>query len=467
MKGKGRHQEIIELYTSNQQKLLDYNIRDCELAYELLEQTKMLDLIIERAHLTGLHFDRLGGSIAAFDSLYIREARKHGKVSPTTRYNPKEEKILGGYVLTPSPGLYQNVIVLDFKSLYPSIMRTFNIDPASFREKKEKGVIESPNKAYFLNQQGFLPEILTSLHQARERANKEKRELASYAIKIIMNSFFGVLASPNCRYFNFTLGSSITHFAQMIIKLTADEIKKQGYDIIYSDTDSVFILSQESEKQAHATADRLVTYINTFYQTYIAKEYKRTSVLELEMKRLYTGLLFPPLRTKTKDEETKATKKRYAGMYEQEGKLQLEVIGLEAVRGDWTNAAQEFQTELLTRMFTNKPYKSFIKEYVASIRAGKKDKLLIYRKSLRKNLDEYTKTTPPHVKAARLLPTPPTDIVEYYITTAGPEPIQLLKHPLDYDHYISKQIEPIANQILAACNLDIASILTSTKQSTL
>lgn len=96
-----------------------------------------------------------------------------------------------------------------------------------------------------------------------------------------------------------------------------------------------------------------------------------------------------------------------------------------------------------------------------------KDELLIYRKSLRKDLTEYTKTTPPHVKAARLLDTPPTDVVEYYITTAGPEPLQKHTHPLDYDHYITKQIEPIANQALASFNLELKDIVTASKQSTL
>lgn len=468
LKGKGRHQEIISLYKTDPQKIVDYNLRDCELVYDILEHTNMLDLIIERSHLTGLHFDRLGGSIAAFDSLYIREARKKGFVSPTTRYNPKEEKILGGYVLTPQPGIYHNVAVLDFKSLYPSIMRTFNIDPSSFREKKEKGIIESPNGAYFTNTEGVLPQILTSLHHARERAKKEKRELASYAIKIIMNSFFGVLASPNSRYFNFTLGSAITNFAQMIIKLTAEEIKKQGYDIIYSDTDSVFVLTKETEAQATHTAEKLVQYINTFYTQYIKQNYQRSSVLELETKRIYTGLLFPPLRMQKKDAtETKAAKKRYAGMYHHAGKEELEIVGLEAVRGDWTTAAQEFQTELLTRLFTNKPYKTYIKTFIADLRAGKKDTLLVYRKSLRKDLAEYTKTTPPHVKAARLLDTPPGDRIEYYITTAGPEPLQKHTHPLDYDHYITKQIEPIANQALATFNIELKDIVTASKQSTL
>ena len=215
LKGKGRHKEIEELYKSkkDQQKLVDYNLQDCKLAFDILIKTKMLDLAIERSQLTGMPFDKMTASIVAFDSLYIREARKRGLVSQSTEYGKKDSKILGGYVKEPKAGIYQNVLVLDFKSLYPSIITTFNIDPASFIKKKEKGAIESPNGAYFRNTQGILPDIIQKLHQAREKAKKENRELSSYALKIIMNSFYGCLASQNSRYFDFDLASSITQFA--------------------------------------------------------------------------------------------------------------------------------------------------------------------------------------------------------------------------------------------------------------
>jgi len=127
--------------------------------------------------------NKLTGSIIAFDSLYIREARKRGIVSPTLHYQQKEERIKGGYVMEPIPGIYENILVMDFKSLYPSIIKTFNIDPISMLDKKEKNAIESPNKTYFKNENGILPEIIEKLHNERERAKKESRELSSYAIK--------------------------------------------------------------------------------------------------------------------------------------------------------------------------------------------------------------------------------------------------------------------------------------------
>jgi DNA polymerase II len=467
MKGSGRHDEITELYESNSekqlQKLVDYNLLDCELAYKILEKTKALELSIERSQLTGMPLDRIGGSIANFDSLYIRTANAKGLVSPTMVFTKKEERITGGYVHSTTPGIYENVLILDFKSLYPSIIKTFNIDPASLLEKKEPKAIESPNKAYFKNSQGILPEIITNLHKAREKAKSEKRELSSYAIKIIMNSFFGVLASPNCRYFSMDMANAITHFGQFIIKLTASEIEKLGHKVIYMDTDSVFVVANKKDKDFEELGKKLESHINEFYKKYTKKKYNRESFLELEYEKLYLSLMIPQVRGDSKA----AAKKRYAGLVKKPHGEIVEITGLEAIRGDWTEAAQDFQKELLMKVFHKEEISKFIISYIKKIEEGKLDEKLIYRKSIRKNLEEYTKTTPPHVKAARKLPKLDSNLIEYYITTDGPEPIQLLKHKLDYKHYIDKQIKPIANQVLTLFNKEFDDIIQGSKQAKL
>lgn len=465
IKGKKRHDEIENLYNSDPQKVVDYNLLDCKLVYDIIEKTKIIDLAIERSQLTGMPLDKITASIAAFDSLYIREARKRGLVSPTTHYGQKETKIIGGYVQTPPYGIYQNVLVFDFKSLYPSIIKTFNIDPSSYLGKnKEKDSIETPNNVYFRNQSGILPEILQKLHEAREQAKKEGRELANYAIKIIQNSFYGVLASPNCRYFDFDLASSITNFGRQLIQLTAKEIEKKGHKVIYSDTDSNFVETDLEKEKALKLGKELQDYINIFYQKYVKENYNRSSYLELEFEKIYLSLMFPLMRAKDSE---KAAKKRYAGLIEKNGEEELEIVGLEAIRGDWTEAAQEFQREILLKVFHNESLESFIKNYIKKIKEGKLDEKLIYKKSIRKDLAEYTKTTPPHVKAARQLENLDSNIIQYYITTEGPEPIQKLKHKIDYTHYIEKQIKPIANQVLSLLGKDFDSILSQSKQKTL
>lgn len=474
IRGNQRHIEIESWFHSDNvaslKKLVDYNLIDCELVYEILEKTKMIDLAIERGQLTGMTMDRLTSSIAAFDSVYIRELRKKGVVSPSVQFGQKEEKLKGGYVALPDSGIFHNVLILDFKSLYPSIIKTFNIDPASYlghNLENEKNVVESPNKVYFRNSEGILPKIIAELHLAREKAKKEKRELASYAIKIIMNSFWGVLASPNCRYFDFNMASAITSFARQIIQLTAKKIEEKGYKVIYSDTDSVFIETNLDFDKANKLAIVLQDYVNDFYKDYVKKNYNRESYLELEFKKQYISIMFPALRMKNDDEVQKAAKKRYAGLVLNENREELEITGLEAIRGDWTEAAQEFQKELLMRVFKRREIDSFIKEYVRDLLAGKMDKKLVYRKSIRKNLTEYTKTTPPHVKAARKLDFVESNIIEYFVTVDGPEPIQKLKHKLDYEHYIDKQIKPIANQILGLFKKDFDDVLKGSRQHTL
>ena len=475
MKGDKRHEEIEKLYKNNTQKnhqaLADYNLTDCQLVYEILEKTKTIELATERSELTGMPLDKITSSILAFDSLYIREARKRGFVCPTTHYGDRGERIKGGYVFSSKSGIFNNVLVLDFKSLYPSILCTFNIDPAAHitekEAKKEKNPIESPNHEFFKNEEGILPHIIRKLHTAREKYKKEKNELASYAIKTTMNSFWGVLASPSCRFFDLNMANAITGFARWIIQKTAEEIEKKGYKFIYIDTDSCFIETNLEKEKANQLGKELQDQINKFYKEHIKKLYDRDSYLELQFDKQYLSMMIPQLRMKKGEKEQKAAKKRYAGLVEKDGKEELEITGLEAIRGDWTEAAREFQKELLMRLFKKEQIEPFIKSYVKKIREGKLDEKLVYRKSLRKSVEEYTKTTPPHVKAARILDKIESKVIEYYITTKGPEPLQKLKHKIDYDHYIEKQIAPIANQILALQNKSLEDIEKSSKQAKL
>ncbi len=474
--GKGKlikkREDIEKIYRENTQKshqaIADYNLNDCRLVYEILERTKTIELAADRAQLTGMPLDRVTAPIASFDSLYIREARKRNLASPTIKFGNKEERIKGGYVYSEKSGIFNNVLVMDFKSLYPSILCTFNIDPASHLEKKEKGAIETPNKEYFRNTEGILPEIIKRLHNAREKAKKEKNELASYAIKTTMNSFWGVLASPNCRYFNLNMANAITAFARWIIQTTAKKIEEKGYKVIYSDTDSVFVETNLEKEKAEALGKELQDYISHYYKDYVREHYNRQSYLELQFDKQYLSMVIPQLRKKAEEGEIQAAaKKRYAGLVEKDGKEELEITGLEAIRGDWTEAAREFQKELLMRLFKKEPIEPFIKSYIKKIKSGKLDSQLVYRKSIRKRIEEYTKTTPPHVKAARLLDKIESNVIEYYITTEGPEPIQKLKHKIDYGHYIEKQIAPIANQILILLGKSLEDIEKNSKQSKL
>ncbi|MBC8435126.1 DNA polymerase II [archaeon] len=460
LKGSGRHVQIEEYYEKNQEKLVDYNLVDCELVYEIIENAQLIDLAVERSQLTGMPIDRVTASIASFDFVYISRARELGLVSPTANFVKKVERIKGGFVMSPEPGVYHNVLVLDFKSLYPSIIRTFNIDPSSFLLKAEKNCIKSPNGACFKNTDGILPEIIEELHRAREKAKKEKREFSSYAIKIIMNSFFGVLASPNCRYFNMDRANAITNFGQAIIKLTKEKIEGIGYKVIYGDTDSVCVYA--GDKGAEKIGTEIQDSINEFYDNYVKENFNRKSFLELEFEKMYLSLLMPKTRG-----SSAGAKKRYAGLIKKNNKEVLEITGLEAIRGDWTEAAQDFQKDLLLKIFHKEDPKAFVKKFVADLLKGKIDEKLVYRKSIRKDLAEYTKMTPPHVKAARKMTALEGNRIEYYLTTDGPEPLSNLQHKIDYGHYVEKQIKPIAQSILDLLGLKFEEIVSGERQGKL
>jgi DNA polymerase II len=462
--GKEKGEEIEHLFKKDKKALIKYNLLDAELVHRIITETEIMGLTIQRSLLTGMTLDRVNASIASLDFLYLQKTRERGLVAPTNSGAEREERIKGGYVMNSVPGIYDNLIVLDFKSLYPSMIRTFNIDPYSFLDKKKKKeAIEAPNGVYFDSEkEGILPDVLQELWKERDVAKKNKNKLAIQAIKILMVSFWGVLANPMCRFYNLNMANGITNFGQHIIKQTAKKVEELGFEVIYSDTDSIFVDTKtKSKEKADQIGRKLEKEINNFYDKHIKEEYNRKSHLELEYEKNYIRFLMPRLRGKEA-----GAKKRYAGLLIKDGKEKIDFVGLETVRSDWTQAAKIFQKEVYDNIFHKEDPTKFIKKFVEDLRAGKYDKELLYRKSLRKGIDGY-KVNPPHVKAARKLKKITSSVIEYYLTTDGPEPVQELKHKIDYDHYIDKQIKPIANTVLEFYGLSFSEVIEGKKQTSL
>ena len=464
--GEDRWELVEDAFKKNPQLLVDYNLKDAELVIRVLEKTTALELCIQRSILTGMPLDRVRASIASLDSLYLKELRKKGYVASSVGSEERDDQGKGGYVMSSKPGIYDYIIVCDFKSLYPSIIRTFNIDPWSFvADCKGKNLVQVPSGACFKNQEGILPDIIQHLWTQREKARKQKNELARFAIKILMNSFYGVLANPTCRFYSRTVANAITLSGQHIIKLTAKKAEEMGYEVIYGDTDSIFLHSHVDDyKKAHKIGDEIANNVNKFFDKHIKEEYHRKNFLELQFDKVYKRFIMPMVRS-----AEAGSKKRYAGLLiDSEGKEKMEFVGLEFVRRDWTDLAKTFQSELLNRIFHKEEVADYIKQLVQEVREGKHDDLLVYKKAIRKEIDDYTKTTPPHVKAARLLGKDlRSNIIEYVITTEGPEPIQKQKHKIDYEHYIEKQIKPIADAVLGFYNQSFYDIIKGSSQKTL
>ena len=463
--GKNRYQQISDSYKNNPEEFINYNLQDAKLVLEILNNSTTLELTKKRSALTGLPLDRVKASIASLDMVYLPRLHKRGYVAPTSGYARKDHGITGGFVMDSQPGIYDNILVLDFKSLYPSVMRTLNVDPLSYapgieQETSDEHYVRAENGACFRQEDGILPEILAELFEERQQATKQGDSLARFAIKILMNSFFGVLASPNCRFFSMEVSNAITHTGQHLIKTTAQQIQQQGYEVIYSDTDSAFVnpACTDSE-QAKKIGEAIQEETNAFFNEYAQTRYCRESHLELEFEKLYVRFLMPQTRSGA------GSKKRYAGLLVEDGEERIDVTGLELVRRDWTDLAKDFQRELLNLIFKDEDPAQYIKEVVAQLRAGALDDKLVYTKALRKPLDAYTKTTPPHVKAARLIDgLLTTNLIEYVQTVDGPEPVGAVQHSLDYEHYLDKQLEPIADAILVFYGTNMSDVLRGTQQ---
>ncbi len=462
--GDHRAEQIDELYRSNPQHLIDYNLQDARLVLEILDKVGLVDLAVERSLLTGMQLDRVGAAIASVDSLYLSSLRHRGFVAPSVHSQVPTVHLGGGYVMDSKPGLYENVLVFDFKSLYPSIIRTFNLDPLTLSAKPEAGAIRAPNGACFRRDRpGILPQLLTQLADERQQAKYLGNTVKANAIKILMNSFYGVLGAAASRLFSPDVANAITSFGQYLIQQTADFARQRGFEVLYGDTDSLFLLSQVGEADAAlALGERLAEEIGADVARMIRREFDCDSVLELEFEKLYQRFFLPEVRS-----GRTGSKKRYAGLLVKAGREEIEFVGLESVRRDWSEVSKQFQHGLLQRVFHDEPVDEFIHDFVRDLRAGRFDAQLVYKKAVRKDLRAYTKTTPAHVKAARKQPQPGGRIVAYIVTHNGPEPLDNLTARPDYEHYIQHQIAPVADAILRFLGKSFAAIATPSAQLSL
>ena len=461
-----RAAEIQTMYANEPLALARYNLEDCVLVEEIFAKTDLIRFALERARLTGLELDRPGGSVAAFDFLYLPRLHRQGYVGPVVA-ETVETGSPGGYVLDSRPGLYEHVIVLDFKSLYPSIIRTFQVDPlAMLCGLQESDSIAGFRGAQFSRHRAILPALIESLWAARDQAKKARQAAMSQAIKIIMNSFYGVLGTPGCRFFDLRLVSSITLRGHEILQTTRDLLEEWGYGVIYGDTDSVFVWLRGAAQTADvdATGQALMQRLNDWWREQVQARHGLVSCLEVEYETHFRRFLMPTVRG-----SSAGSKKRYAGLVIEDGVERLVFKGLETVRSDWSPLARGFQQTLYGLVFRDQPVADFVRQTVAAVYAGERDHDLVLRRRLRRKLDDYQKNVPPHVQAARR-----SDAirvangqlplfayggwVEYVMTINGPEPQRYRTSQIDYQFYIDKQIAPIADAILNFSSTSLAEL---------
>jgi DNA polymerase-2 len=466
-----RMDEINRMFAEDKPALAKYNLKDCELVTRIFAKTELLTFLLERASVTGLPADRSGGSVAAFTHLYMPLMHRQGFVAPNLGNKPAQASP-GGFVMDSQPGLYESVLVLDYKSLYPSIIRTFLIDPVGLIEglkhPDDRESVPGFRGARFSRTRHCLPAIVARVAEGRETAKREHNAPLSQALKIIMNAFYGVLGSSGCRFFDTRLASSITLRGHEIMLRTRQLIEAQGHTVIYGDTDSTFVWLRRAHGQQEAAqiGHALVDHVNQWWREHVQEEYGLESALELQFETHYKRFLMPTIRG-----AEEGSKKRYAGLVTRaDGTDEMVYKGLETVRTDWSPLARQFQQELYLRIFNRKPYQEYVRDYVRKTLAGEFDDRLIYRKRLRRTLDDYQRNVPPHVRAARIadeyndLQGRPRQYqnggwISYVITVAGPEPLEIRSAPIDYDHYVTRQLQPVADAILPFVDDDFSTLI--------
>ena len=262
--GREKHdvnpKKMDEEWANNPEEVMEYCLEDAKLALEILEHIKVLQKYQHLGSVAKLPLNDVinGMTSTMIDSLMIRFADSKGIGVPMTNRRKRTGHIEGGYVHSIDPGLYEWVCVLDFKSMYPSIIIDRNL---CFSTMSEDGEIETPLGVKFKSpeqKKGLLPELLVNLMADRDEAKKlqaaaKTEDEENYykrvqgAIKILMNSVYGVFASYFYRFTNLDIGASITAYAREYVKDILAELEKEGLEVIYGDTDSVFFRSPHDD----------------------------------------------------------------------------------------------------------------------------------------------------------------------------------------------------------------------------
>ena len=450
----------------------------------ILAETGLDELTARRAALTGVSLDLAWTSIPAFERVYGSHLRAR-RIAIPAKADRSVSGAAGGTVLEARAGMFSRVLVFDFRSLYPSIMRTFNVDPLAYARaagRSHSDDITAPNGARFDREEGVLPGLIAEYSLEREKALAEGDAVAAYVYKILQNSFYGVLGAQGCRYARTELAGAITSFGKKFLVAARDFFEARGRPVLYGDTDSVFVLSGLEEGAGYSEfmtmGQAAAEELNSEIVQLVRSEYGLESQLRIRCEKAYSKFLIPRLKSETngrnlaEGEVGRGRSKGYAGLLlAPDGSSSVEVKGMEAVRSDFTPLARSFQVELLELVFSGAgedALREFCRSEAESLRRGERDGELVYRKTLRREADDYASETP-QVRAARLLGWKTRrGRIAYVMTKAGAEPFgngeSRWKGELDYDHYVARQLLPIAASIADAIGLDARKWLDAGSQ---
>ncbi|MFH1978190.1 MAG: DNA polymerase domain-containing protein [Candidatus Aenigmatarchaeota archaeon] len=485
-----KHSEIEKLWNGNQEgykKLIKYNLVDAELALRLVIKHNLVDKYKALSKVSGVLLqDSLdSGESTRIENFLLREFNKEGYIFPSKpsaseiakRDSRKKVELKGGFVIEPIKDLHSDVVVLDFKSMYPSIIIGFNICPTTL-SKEGDNLITTPGGVTFLPKnvkQGIIPRIVTELMSKRQSAKRrlkkeddvlKKRVLDAeqWALKIMANAFYGYLGYSRAKVYNLDLGNAITSCGRDIIQKTKLAIENEyGYTVVYGDTDSVMVkLNTDDLEELGKIASRMAAEITK----------KLPESIELEFEKIFKRFL--PL-----------TKKRYvAWKFEPKGdgwKEGMEMKGIETVRRDWCELVSECMTNVISIILKKDDVKGAVKYFKSIINDLLEGRVPINKLVITKGMSKPVKSyvgIQPHIELVKKLQqrgeAPGIGDRIGYVIIKGTEmlskraedPSYVIEKGLQIDsrYYIENQLLPPIERIFSGLKISKSELLGGGKQ---
>jgi len=459
-----------------------YNLQDSVLTSKLFNQLWLNILAIAKI----VDEPLFNASRASYSQLVEHYIIHHLKeFNEIIESRPIEEEIgerrknhySGAFVFQPQAGLYENLVVFDFRSLYPSIIVSFNISPTTMQKEKtnayETPEVELEGKKrvyYFTKKKSFIPELLGRVLEERKKLKEELKrkpsqelEARSYALKTLANATYGYFAFFGARYYSIEAAASITAFGRYYIQKVMADAEKHGFKVIYGDTDSLVLeIKDIDEKKAMEWLKKINDEL--------------PGAMELELENFYKRGIFVTKRT-----GEVGAKKKYA-LLAKDGNLKIR--GFETVRRDWCNLARDLQDEVIRMILKEGKHEKALAHTQKVIRDLKNKKVenekLIIRTQLKKAIEEYENIGPHVVVAKRMrelgLPVKAGSLIEFVIAKGKEKtlireraklPEEVKEGNYDIDYYTNHQIVPAVENIFIIFNISKEQLIEGKRQKKL
>ena len=472
----------IELDQLNLYQTANYCFNDANLAYKLtsFNNDVLMNLLVVIARIARMPIDDIAriGVSQWIRSLLYYEHRQRGALIPkrdelekksagvVTDAVIKDKKYRGGLVVDPVEGIHFNVTVMDFASLYPSIIKVRNISYETVRcphDECKKNTIPQTNHWVCSKRNGMTSLLIGSLRDLRvnyykslsksETLTEEQRQqytVVSQALKVILNASYGVMGAEIFPLYFLPAADATTAIGRHMILETIKKCEQAGIEVLYGDTDSLFI-KNPSQEQIQKIIDETKKNFNVDLE--VDKEYRY--VVLSTRKKNYLGV------TKSGKVDVKGLtgKKSHTPPFIRTLFYELLDI-LSKVQN-----AEEFER-------SKKQISEKIVEWVKKVESNEiplSD--LAFNVMISKAPSEYVKTVPQHVRAAKLLESireiKKGDIISYVkiLNKPGVKPVEMArKEEVDSKKYM-EFMEATLDQLTSSMGIDFDTILGKPKQT--